>query len=176
MAFARSIRFKSLLLLGTVVVFICIPFIQPGFSSNEQPDDETGKVVIIVHPDVVDEELTVDQIRDIFLGNKTQWANGNKITFFILKNSETHDSFLKNYVNKSGSQYTKYWRYQVFTGVGRAPKSFTTEGKLVDYVARTPGSIGYLSEKEAEKSSLLQIDESGKCKVKMIKVLKEDVQ
>jgi len=62
-----------------------------------------------------------------------------------LKDSQTHDDFLKTYLQKSTSQFQRYFRTLVFTGKGKVPKSFDSEESLVGYVAGTNGAIGYVS-------------------------------
>ena len=48
-------------------------------------------------------------------------------------------------IDRSVQRFVTYWRQMVFTGKGMPPKSFASESDLVDFVARTPGSVGYVS-------------------------------
>lgn len=104
-----------------------------------------GEVVIITNENVPVSTLAAADLKQIFLGNKTTWDNGDKITFVVQDGSDTSDTFLKTYVQKSASQYDNYWKKQVFTGKGKAPKSFSSEQELIQFVSQTPGSIGYVS-------------------------------
>ncbi len=104
-----------------------------------------GDVIIIANKSVHESSLSSKEIKNIFLGRKTQWSNNKKIIFVTLKGVEVHGIFLKEYTGKTPFQYINYWRKQVFTGKGRPPKSFKTESSLVDYVANTEGAIGYVS-------------------------------
>lgn len=170
----RSAKLRSLILLEMIILLLCIPSFHHGLGNDtESEKDPLTEILIIAHPTAVDNTLKPDQIRDIFLGNKTKWNNGKKITFFILKKGRTHESFLKRFVHKSAIQFTKFWRYQVFTGKGRAPKSLSSESKLIDYVSRTEGSIGYISVKEAQRLKIFSDERPEKRKVKVIKILKD---
>jgi ABC-type phosphate transport system substrate-binding protein len=84
-------------------------------------------------------------VRNIFLGKKTKWDNGQQIVIVTLKDSETHKNFLKKYIAKTATQFKSYWKKQVFTGKGSVPKSFEKEEDLLDFVAGTEGAIGYVS-------------------------------
>lgn len=101
--------------------------------------------VIIANKDVPSSALSSDDVKQIFLGNKTAWDNGDKIVFVVQDRTKTADVFLKTYVKKSSSQYDNFWKKQVFTGKGKAPQSFSSDQELVEFVANTPGAIGYIS-------------------------------
>lgn len=101
--------------------------------------------VVIANKNVPSSTLSSDDIKQIFLGNKTSWDNGDKIVFVVQDRTDTADAFLKAYIRKSASQYDNYWKKQVFTGKGKAPKSFSSDQELAEFVANTPGAIGYVS-------------------------------
>jgi len=102
-------------------------------------------VIVIANPKVPVGSLTGDEVKDIFLAKKTQWDNGQKINFVTLKDCDTHRAFLKQYLQKSSSQFERYFRTLVFTGKGSIPKAFDTEEQLVGFVSSTDGAIGYVS-------------------------------
>lgn len=101
--------------------------------------------VIIANESVPSSTLSDDEVKAIFLGNKTTWENGQKIVFVIQDGTETADDFLKAYVKKSASQYSNFWKKQVFTGKGKAPQSFSSDQELAEFVAKTPGAIGFVA-------------------------------
>jgi ABC-type phosphate transport system substrate-binding protein len=63
----------------------------------------------------------------------------------LLKESPTNEGFLSQYVGKSDAAFRTSWRSLVFSGQGVMPRSVESETAMVDYVARTPGAIGYVS-------------------------------
>lgn len=103
-----------------------------------------SEVVLICNKDVPDAALSRDDVQQIFLGRKTRWSDGSKITFGVLKGGDVHDAFLRTYLNKTESQFTMFWKKMVFTGKGRLPESFETPEALRDYVVATPGAVGYI--------------------------------
>jgi len=103
-----------------------------------------GDVVVICNDSVTVDTLNKRDIKNIFLGKKTRWEGGDKISFVTLKGGDAHDLFLKLYVRKTSSQFSNYWKKKAFSGKGRIPKSFGTPEELIDYVMKTPGAIGYV--------------------------------
>ena len=99
-------------------------------------------VVLIGHKNVP-AKLLKEEVKQIFLGNKTRWADDAKITFVILNDKETYKLFLKDYVGRTYPQYQNYWKQQVFNGKGRMPLAFKDPAELIDFLAHTPGSIGF---------------------------------
>ena len=103
------------------------------------------EVLLIANNDVAETSLTAHEVQQIFLGKKTTWENGKKITFFTTNADETHTTFLKAYVGKSPSQFKTFWKKQVFTGKGKSPVSSADDQEMVGMVASTSGAIGYVA-------------------------------
>jgi hypothetical protein len=61
-----------------------------------------------------------------------------------LKESEIHNTFLKQYLKKSEATWRAYWRRMVFTGQGMPPEQVETQEELLEYVANTEGAVGYI--------------------------------
>ena len=123
------------------------------------PDVFAADIVIVANEGVPSNTLTQSLLKNIFMGKKTTWDNGQKIEFVILEDSDAHKTFLKKYLQKSSSQFMNHWKRQVFTGKGRLPKRFATEESLVNYVAGKDGAIGYvLSGTNTSKAKIIGID------------------
>lgn len=124
--------------LGTMLITVCavLSFIPKCVAASE--------VVLICNKNVPEATLSRDEVQQIFLGRKTRWSDGSKITFGVLKGGDVHDAFLRTYLNKTESQFTMFWKKMVFTGKGRLPESFETPEALRDYVVATPGAVGYI--------------------------------
>jgi ABC-type phosphate transport system substrate-binding protein len=102
-------------------------------------------VKIIVHPDV-QETISDNDIRNIFLGKKTQWSNNQRIRFVLFTEQHTYQTFITHYVRKTLYQYRNYWRKKVFTGTGMMPVMFNKYSQCIDYVQRTKGAISFVPE------------------------------
>ena len=104
-----------------------------------------GDVVVIANKNVAENALDKGAAERIFLGKKTTWENGDKIVPVTLDGGDAHADFLKSCVGKTPSQFSAYWKQQIFTGKGTPPRSFKNEADLVKYVSETPGAVGYVS-------------------------------
>ena len=111
-----------------------------------------GDIVFITHKGNPETSLSKNEIRDIFLGDKTKWDNNDKIRFVILRKGDTHTLFLKEYVHKTENNYVRYWKRMIVTGKGKMPKLLSDEDSVISYVAATEGAIGYVSESVIDNS------------------------
>lgn len=134
-----------------LVVFTGLLLVLLGnvFVQSASPDEQMAGVVIIGNKNIPESSLSKMDIQNVFLGKKTK-LGGTKITFVILKSGDVHESFLKEYLSRTPSQYNKYWKKMIFTGKGKAPKVFETEEALVEYVKASEGAIGYISPDTAQ--------------------------
>lgn len=128
-----------MLYLKTWVLFFmgAIFFIAPLVNAQD--------VVIIASPDVPVESISASELQSIFLGKKTTWKNGSKIIFFTLKDGDIHTVFLKNYVEKTASQYKNFWQHLVFSGKAKMPESVDNERQMVARISDATNAIGYVS-------------------------------
>jgi len=104
-----------------------------------------GDVVVIANKDVPSDKLGQDTIKKIFLGNIINWDNNEVIMVVLSGDNEIHDAFLKKYIKRTSSQFQNVWRQNLFTGKGAMSTKMKTDDEIVDYIAKTKGSIGYVS-------------------------------
>jgi len=102
-------------------------------------------VVLVANEGVQISEITDTDLRAIFIGTKTRFADGSHAVPVTLKGGAVHEVFLKNHLGESLEEFRSQWRKVVFTGQGGMPKAFDSESALIEYVAATPGAIGYVS-------------------------------
>jgi hypothetical protein len=102
-------------------------------------------VIFVANRDVQISEIKISDLRAIFLGEKTRFADGSHAVPVMLKGGPAHEVFVKNYFDESPNDFREQWRKAVFTGQGSMPKSFDSESALLEYVSVTPGTIGYVS-------------------------------
>lgn len=102
-------------------------------------------VVLVANKGVKISEITNADLRAIFMGTKTRFADGSHAVPVTLKGGPIHEVFLRNHVGESPEEFRSQWRKLVFTGQGAMPKAFDSEPALIEYVAATPGAVGYVS-------------------------------
>ena len=102
-------------------------------------------VVLVANRGVQISAITNSDLRAIFMGTKTRFADGSHAVPVTLKGGAVHEVFLKNYVGEGPEEFRSQWRKLVFTGQGAMPRAFDSESALIEYVAATPGAVGYAS-------------------------------
>lgn len=102
-------------------------------------------VLLVANKDVRVSGITNADLRAIFLGSKTRFADGSHAVPVMLRGGPVHEVFLKNHVGESPEDFRAQWRKTVFTGQGAMPKACDSEAALLEYVAATPGAVGYVS-------------------------------
>ncbi len=101
-------------------------------------------VKVIANSSVGASEISSDDLKQVFLETKTSLPGAGHVEPVLAKSGAAHDEFLKDYVSKSDSALSTYYRSLAFTGKGAMPKSFGSDADIVSYVAKTKGAIGYV--------------------------------
>ncbi len=100
--------------------------------------------MIIANPNVPVTGVSKTELRDIFTGASTSLKGDVQVTPVLLKQGAVQDEFLSLYIGKSDTAFRAGWRSVLFSGQGVLPKTLDSEAAVVEYVAHTPGAIGYI--------------------------------
>lgn len=98
---------------------------------------------VVVNPGVDEAGIDEAGLRDIFLGRRATWGNGQRIVIVLLKEGPSNDR-LSAVLDKTPQQLLNWWKRMVFTGEGLMPVVVASEKDLLQHVAATPGSIGWV--------------------------------
>jgi ABC-type phosphate transport system substrate-binding protein len=114
---------------------------------------------VIVHPDVVEKNLSVNTLRAIFGMRMQTWPDGTKIRVFVLPDeAPLHQKFSKGMLRVFPYQLRAAWDRLVFSGIGHAPISVASPEEMQEKVSSTPGAIGYLWKNNIHKGvDVLQV-------------------
>jgi ABC-type phosphate transport system substrate-binding protein len=143
---------------GRLSAFFCLLIVAsicPGFGPGVAVANDD--LVIIANPNLSGGAIEQRELQRIYLGKKTLWEDNTSIVPVMLKSGSLHDEFIEGYIDRSVQRFVTYWRQMVFTGKGMPPKSFASESDLIDFVARTPGSVGFVSS-SANVSSVKRLE------------------
>ena len=127
---------------SSIIIFFLILIL-----SSSAMDEPT----VIVNESVSVDTLSMDDVKQIFMGKKRSWENGDIIVAAVLESGETHENFLKKFIQKSRMQFRTYWKKLVFTGKAQALNEFDSDNDLVTFVANTKGAIGYIDSASPHK-------------------------
>lgn len=98
--------------------------------------------------------LSREEIRRIFMGEKSAWPGGKRITVLMLAYDHPERAvILQTLFRMTGSEYTKYFLQAAFTGhVLAAPRDLPSAAQMKAHLAANPNAIGYLKKEDLDDS------------------------
>ena len=106
--------------------------------------------IVIANNNVKATDISKSDLREVFTGGSASLA-GSHVTPVLLKSGPTHAAFLAEYVGKTDAALGATWRSLVFSGQASTPKVVDSDAAMVEFVARTPGAIGYIAKTSAHE-------------------------
>ena len=113
--------------------------------SAKDPISQNG-IAIVVHKDTAVDELSMDELRNIFLARQQFWANRSRIILLMrAPQSDERDYVLNRIYQMDEAQFRQYWIAKMFRAeVPRGPKIVFSAGMTRDLVVAIPGSISFM--------------------------------
>lgn len=118
-------------------------------------------VAIVVNPQTPVDNLTLAEVRKVFLGERQFWPSNVRITLLVRAPvARERDVLLKKIYQLSESQFRQYWIAKVFRAeVTSGPKIVFSTAMTNELVAAIPGAIGStLADKPLTGLKVLRID------------------
>ena len=109
-----------------------------------------SRLIVIVPESQTLIDLSVADLRRIYLGQITRWPNGRRIIpVILLPGSRDADLFLKRVVLMSTIDYSQHWIGVVFQGrAAAAPLVVSTPAEAVHFVATHPDAIAVIGDQQ----------------------------
>jgi len=107
---------------------------------------------IIVHKDNPVSVLSKSDLKQIYLGKKGSWTNGESIVLYSLQDPDVTETFTSEIMSKSAQQFSLYWKKALFTGTGRPPLEMNSTAEMKRFIAADPRGIGYIPKSEVDGS------------------------
>jgi ABC-type phosphate transport system substrate-binding protein len=106
-----------------------------------------GPVAIVVHKDTDIDNLSLFEVRSIFLANQQFWPDRTRIILLVrAPKSEERDFILNTIYEMDEAQFRQYWIAKMFRAeVPRGPKVVFSTGMMLELVIAIPGSISFVS-------------------------------
>ena len=102
-------------------------------------------VVIVGNKNLSTETISKETLQRIFLGQQTNWEDGTKIKFAILKTDQNDDIFLREYLYYTSTRFVRHWRSQVFSGKGEMPPNLKSDEEMLKFIQDDKGAIGFVT-------------------------------
>ena len=108
---------------------------------------------IVVNTSVPKTPYTLADTRAVFMMHQRFWPNGERIKVFVLADSDPlHKDFVKTNLKMYPHQLRRVWDRMSFSGTGIAPTLLYSEQEMIDKIANTPNSIGYIHNRAAHEN------------------------
>lgn len=140
-----------------ITVLLAFP---AGILAKENPND----ILIIVNNTLPEHTIPIDIVRSVFLGKRTNWQSGIKITPINAPvGSKLRNDFRKEVLQMSEPEETRYWEERIIKYGG---KKMATLSSSLKAVFMLKGAISYIyrssyKEKTAKIVLVIPADSEG---------------
>lgn len=128
-----------------LLLLVCLIF---STQSGAEPEVTISKegLAIIVHKDTPVDNLSMNELRNIFLANQQFWPNRSRIILLVrAPQSDERDFVLDSIYQMDEAQFRQYWIAKMFRAeVPRGPKIVFSTDMTLDLVVAIPGSISFM--------------------------------
>ena len=147
----------------TRLAVICIPLLltAPVALAQDANTTEASPIAIVVHKDSPLENLSLDELRSIFLADQQFWADRTRITLLIRAPQSDERSFVLDRIYQmTEAQFRQYWIAKMFRAeVPSGPKIVFSTGMALDLVIAIPGSISFArADSVADTVKIIRVD------------------
>ncbi len=129
---------------ATVLALVVIAAAGATVSTVEAQTTEA--VAIVVHPQVAVDDLSLAQLKSIFMAEQQHWPDRSRITLLVRAAiAPERDLVLTEIYGMSEDRYRQYWIGKMFRSeVASGPKIVFSTDMLRDLVTVIPGAIGFV--------------------------------
>jgi ABC-type phosphate transport system substrate-binding protein len=130
-------------------------------ATSQEPLRLAGPMAIVVHRSNPIEELSLDELRSLFLGERQRWPNGRRITLVLPDPGRPEgEAALRLIYRMSEAELNHHFLRAVYRGqaVG-PPKRLSSSERVVRFVFNVPGAIGCVPAQDVDGSvKVLRVD------------------
>jgi ABC-type phosphate transport system substrate-binding protein len=120
-----------------------------GLAWGQDPVDESP-IAIVVHKDTAVDNLSLEELRNIFLANQQFWPDRTRIILLVRAPKNDERTFVLNRIYQMDeAQFRQYWIAKMFRAeVPRGPKIVFSTDMTLELVVAIPGSISFMKADE----------------------------
>ena len=134
----------------------------PGRLPAAPPAASDQNLAIVVSKSNPIEKLSMAELRKVFLGERSHWPNGRRITLVMMESGQPErDAVLRLIYQMSETDFNNHFLRGMFTGeVFVSPKTLATPVGVCKFIFNVPGAIGYVRATDVnELVKVIRIDE-----------------
>jgi ABC-type phosphate transport system substrate-binding protein len=140
-------------LLAALVLLAVIP--QAGPPPAQRPEPPTGAIALVVHLSNPVNNLSISDLRRIFMMETQNWPHGRKITVVLgEKGQPGRAEVIRRICGISEAEYDRHILLQTFRGaIGLGPRTIRDTAAMLRFIFNAPGSIGYAPSDQVNNNS-----------------------
>jgi hypothetical protein len=134
------------------VVLACLCFFLPRTMAAQSHDVD---IAVVVHPDTPISNLTLAEVRKVFLGDRQYWTTNIPVVLLIRAPvARERNVVLKIIYQMSETQFKQYWIAKIFRAeVATAPKVVYSNDMANELVTAVPGAIAFIDARDVKPGS-----------------------
>ena len=144
-----------------VVMIATATLVGPMPQSRVQAARPKESLAIIVNRENPVENMSLAELKTIFLGERSHWPNGRRITLVMMETGQPErDTVVREVCHMSESDLRRRFLQGLLTGeVLVSPKTLATPVGVRKFVFNVPGAVGYLRPEDVDDSvKVIRID------------------
>jgi ABC-type phosphate transport system substrate-binding protein len=114
----------------------------------QNQESSAGAVAIVAHPStrIANDNLTFDELRRIFRGERQFWPDGSRVTLLVRAPvTQERKLVLQKIYRMSEDEFRQYWIAKMFRAeVAAGPKIVYSSEMARELVTAIPGAIGFM--------------------------------
>lgn len=146
---------RALGLLSLVACAVLLLEVSPGraFPAPAGNVSEDTLAIIVNRSNPI-EDLSLKELRTVFLGERSHWPNGRRITLVMMDPGlSERKAVLRDVCRMNETEFSRHFLQGLFTGeVFVSPKTLSTSVGVRKFVFNVPGAIGYVRASDVDET------------------------
>jgi ABC-type phosphate transport system substrate-binding protein len=134
---------------------------QAGARPSDEPNPSEKSLAIIVNTSNPVDNLSLGELRKVFLGERAHWPNARRITLVMMEPGQPErKALIHDVCQMNESDFTRHFLNGVFTGeVFASPKTLASPVGVRKFVFNVPGAIGYVRASDVDSTiKVIRVD------------------
>jgi ABC-type phosphate transport system substrate-binding protein len=149
-------RLRRLVIIGVAMSWVLGLSHNPARAgaSAPEPDSVQDNLAIIVNTTNPVDDLSLPELRKVFLGERSHWANGRRITLVMMEPGQPErKALIREVCQMNEHDFGRHFLHGMFTGeVFVSPKTLASPIGVRKFVFNVPGAIGYVRASDVDSS------------------------
>lgn len=127
---------------------VCLALL--ALQSLDAQSPRTSRVAVVVHPDTPVSDLSLEEVRKIFLGDRQYWTAKLPVVLLIRAPvAHERDVVLRDIYEMNEVQFKRYWIAKIFRAESAsAPKIVYSNDMTNELTSAIPGAIAFLDARD----------------------------